>query len=118
MVLPVTSLNPAETAGWQGAAHRLRDRGLGLHGIASRRRERIFGETGTGRSKYLSTGIKLEQLGAEYDPRNDTCLRAFVRMLAETAEGMQDGRDEMQMLRCERYTDMREHEYCREMYIL
>ena len=33
----------------------------------------------------LSTGIKIEKLGAEYDPREDTVLRALVRMLAETA---------------------------------
>ena len=64
---------------------------LSVSGIASRRRERVFGETGSGRSKGLSTGIKIEKLGAEYEPRNDTVLRALVRMLAETAAGTAEG---------------------------
>ena len=58
---------------------------LSLLGIESRRKERVFGATGSGRTKGLSTGIKIEKLGAEYDPREDTVLRALVRMLAETA---------------------------------
>ena len=44
---------------------------LRVGGIESRRRERIFGATGTGRSKGLSTGIKIEKLGADYDPLVD-----------------------------------------------
>jgi len=59
--------------------------GLRVGGIDSRRRERVFGATGTGRSKGLSTGIKLEKLGSEYEPEHDTCLKAFVRLLAEMA---------------------------------
>ena len=58
---------------------------LSVRGIESRRKERVFGATGSGRTKGLSTGIKIEKLGAEYDPREDTVLRALVRMLAETA---------------------------------
>ena len=58
---------------------------LSVGGIEWRRRERVFGATGSGRSKGLSTGIKIEKLGADYDPREDTVLRALVRMLAETA---------------------------------
>ena len=47
----------------------------------SRVSERLFGEGGPGRSKALSTGLHLSQLGSEYNPRCDTCLRAFVRLL-------------------------------------
>ena len=59
-------------------------RGDGLHQVPdSRRTERLLGEQG--RTKLLSSGIKLEKLGAEYNPREDTCVKAFVRMLAERA---------------------------------
>ena len=51
----------------------------------TRRNERIFGVTGSGRSKTLSTGVKLENLGKDYNPRDDTCLKAFVRMCAARA---------------------------------
>ena len=61
--------------------------GMRLGGIESRRRERVFGATGTGRSKALSTGIKIEKLGADYEPEHDTCLQAFVRLLAELVMG-------------------------------
>lgn len=53
---------------------------------ASRRGERLFGATGSGRS----TLVKLEVHGEgdkEYDPSSDTCLDAFVRLLAARAEG-------------------------------
>ena len=58
-------------------------RGDGLISMpASRRNERLFGVTGIGRTKSLSAGIKLENLGKEYDPRADTCVKAFVRRMA------------------------------------
>ena len=52
---------------------------------ASRRKERLFvGE----RLSLGSTGIKLENLGASYDPRLDTCIKAFVRLLAVQATAL------------------------------
>ena len=48
----------------------------------SRRNERLFGTTGGGRTKSASMGIKLENLEKDYDPRSDTCLKAFVRLCA------------------------------------
>lgn len=50
----------------------------------SRRSERLFGETGNGRSKPF----KLEDGSCEleYDPANDTCVDAFVRLLAARAQ--------------------------------
>ena len=47
---------------------------------ASRVSERVFGEGGPGRSKALSTGLHMSQLGSEYDPRADSCLAAFARL--------------------------------------
>ena len=59
-------------------------RGDGLHRVPdSRRAERLLGVNG--RTKLLSSGIKLEKLGADYDPAKDSCVKAFVRMLAERA---------------------------------
>ena len=61
-------------------------RGDGIISIPdSRRRERLFGDLG--RSKLRSAGIKHEIRLAdpEYRPRDDTCLRAFVRLLAAKA---------------------------------
>ena len=55
--------------------------------IVTRTKERLLE---VGRSKRLSTGIKLEKLGATYEPRDDTAARAFVRMIAASvgdAEG-------------------------------
>ena len=49
----------------------------------SRRAERLFGEEG--RTKRKSTHIKLEKLGVDYDPRKDTCIKAFVRLMASAA---------------------------------
>ena len=43
------------------------------------------GADGPGRSSRLAAGIKLEKIGDDYDPRADTCLRAFVRLCAESA---------------------------------
>jgi hypothetical protein len=40
----------------------------------SRHKERLFGQHGPGRSKALSTGLKLEKLlGPDYNPIHDTC---------------------------------------------
>lgn len=44
-----------------------------------RRKERLFGEGGTGRLTCAG-GVKVEP---EYDPRADTCINAFVRLLSE-----------------------------------
>ena len=52
---------------------------------ASRRNERIFGADGRGRSKVLSSGVKIEKLAADYEPRADTCVKAFVRLIAQCA---------------------------------
>ena len=39
-----------------------------------------------GRTKHCSAGLKLEKLAGDgYDPRLDTCLKAFVRLLAARA---------------------------------
>ena len=48
----------------------------------SRRKERLFGEHGSGRTKLASAGVKCEVRGSNYDPKADTCLKAFVRLLA------------------------------------
>ena len=53
----------------------------------SRRKERLFGLHSAGRTKYLSGGIKLEKLlSPDYDPRADTCVKAFVRLMKEAAQ--------------------------------
>ena len=46
----------------------------------SRQRERLFGVEGPGRTKALSTGPSLARLGDGYDPRCDSCVRAFARL--------------------------------------
>jgi hypothetical protein len=62
--------------------------GDGLYStLASRRGERLFGETATGRSKlgrvdwsdYSSSGPTI------YDPTKDNCVDAYVRLLAARA---------------------------------
>merc|ERR1712032_1695249 len=61
-------------------------RGDGPEGVsmpASCRNERLFGQSG--RSSYRSNGIKLEKLGDDYEPRDDSCIKAFVRLLAQIA---------------------------------
>jgi hypothetical protein len=59
----------------------------GVHSIpASRRAERLFGATGHGRTKSLTSGLKHEKLASDYDPRADTVVKAFVRMVAARAE--------------------------------
>ena len=60
-------------------------RGDGPDGIAmpdSRRSDRLFGDVG--RTSYRSSGVKMEKLDQEedYDPRDDTCIKAFVRLIA------------------------------------
>ena len=52
---------------------------------ASRRNERLFGADGRGRIKQLSIGVKMEKLGDNYNPKEDTCIKAFVRLLAQCA---------------------------------
>ena len=49
----------------------------------SRRAERLFGEQG--RTKRTSSKIKLEKLGDDYNPRNDSVLKALVRLMAAAA---------------------------------
>ena len=50
---------------------------------ASRLKERLFGEGGSGRAKLESAGMKLELVGAEWiDPHEDKCLAAFVREIS------------------------------------
>ena len=54
----------------------------------SRRAERLFGAQG--RTKRLSSNIKLEKLDATYVPRDDTCVKAFVRHMALAATQLSD----------------------------
>jgi hypothetical protein len=53
----------------------------------SRRAERLFGQSGTGRLTLKRAGGKIEKAvaGDTYEPRDDTCVHAFVRWLAEMA---------------------------------
>ena len=48
---------------------------------ASRDAERVFGVSGPGRSKRLPTGPSVAQLRIGYDPRSDSCVSAFVRIM-------------------------------------
>jgi hypothetical protein len=50
----------------------------------SRRNERLFGAEGTGRVTLINFKRELTSAGW-HKPRHDTCIRAFVRMLAERA---------------------------------
>ena len=52
---------------------------------ASRRHNRLFAAGGAGRTKEMSSRVKIEKLGASYDPLDDTCIKAFVRLLAARA---------------------------------
>ena len=65
------------------------NRGDGIYANPiSRRRERLFGQWGTGRTKCESRlGSCEAKTGAcgGFDPRGDTCLEAFVRLLAARA---------------------------------
>ena len=62
-------------------------RGDGLVALPdSRQHERLFGAGGPGRIKRERAAAGcLELMGAEYDPRKDTCIKAFVRLLAARA---------------------------------
>ena len=54
----------------------------------SRRKSRLLG---SGRLTLGSSGGKLEKLtGDGYEPRADSCLSAFVRLLKEAAESQGD----------------------------
>ena len=54
---------------------------------ASRRNDRLFGEKAVGRSSSARVAHAcMKLMGADYDPRTDSVLKAFVRMLAELAE--------------------------------
>lgn len=65
-------------------------RGLGLYATPeSRRNERLFGQSGRGRVTLPSSGVKLEEpiqaVDGCYNPQEDTCLKAFVRLLGARA---------------------------------
>ena len=49
----------------------------------SRRSERLFGHQG--RTSYRASGVKLEHLQDDYNPTEDTCIKAFVRLIALAA---------------------------------
>ena len=51
----------------------------------SRRAERLFGEQGRTKRTTTSSKIKLEKLGDDYNPRNDSVLKALVRLMAAAA---------------------------------
>ena len=50
----------------------------------SRRYQRLFGQQGR-TSTYRANRIKHELMGINYNPREDTCVKAFVRLLASAA---------------------------------
>jgi hypothetical protein len=58
-------------------------------GISTRRSARLFGVLGkTGRgSKVERKGVKLGDMGAEYDPAKDTAIKAYVRRFRDRIEG-------------------------------
>ena len=61
-------------------------RGDGPEGVVmpdARRAERLFGQTG--RTSYRSSGVKLERLEDDYEPTEDSCIKAFVRLIATVA---------------------------------
>eukprot|EP00965_Chrysotila_dentata_P177891 5876476-Pleurochrysis_carterae.AAC.1 len=61
-------------------------RGKGLVSVPeSRRNKRLFCITGMGRTKLRSAGARMLQLEREYSPREETCVSAFVRLMAEVA---------------------------------
>ena len=66
------------------AAKKLR-RGEGTISMAvCRRNERLFGADARGRVKQLS-GVKVEKIGDDYRPKEDSCIRAFIRLTAQAA---------------------------------
>ena len=52
----------------------------------SRRNERLFGADSTGRTKLSRAAMNLNLKNREYNPRHDTCMRAFIRFLADRAD--------------------------------
>ena len=57
----------------------------------SRRSERLFGDQG--RTKAKSSGFKLQLLGRDYDPQLDSCIKTFVRLMANVAATSADMAD-------------------------
>ena len=58
----------------------------------SRRSEQLFGDQG--RTKAISSGFKLQLLGRDYDPHElDSCIKAFVRLMANMAATSADMAD-------------------------
>ena len=56
---------------------------------ASRRAERLFGVNGGGRATLARKGEKLsKELAGEawYNPREDSCVKAFVRLIADIVQ--------------------------------
>ena len=49
----------------------------------SRRAKRLFGQYG--RTSSRSSGVKLEHVGDDYSAEEDTCIKAFVRLIAAAA---------------------------------
>lgn len=71
-------------------------RGCGLYELPeTRRNERLFGVRGKGRITLPSSGVKLEArvqaCNEQYMPREDTCLKAFIRLLSVRATAPEDG---------------------------
>ena len=61
-------------------------RGEGPDGVnmpESRRAERLFGQYG--RTSSRSSGVKLEHVGDDYSAEEDTCIKAFVPLIAAAA---------------------------------
>ena len=50
----------------------------------SRRSERLFGDVGRTKAERLGSKDG-EHIDRDYKPRDDTCIRAFVRLMAEAA---------------------------------
>ena len=60
--------------------------GDGIDGVTiapTRRRERMLEG---GRSRGKRVGVKLERVGSDYNPREDSCIKAFVRLMAQVAQ--------------------------------
>ena len=55
---------------------------LALPGSKRKERERLL----AGRSSLATSLVKLERPGVDYSPRHDTCLKAFVRLLAAQSD--------------------------------
>ena len=55
----------------------------------SRRSEKLFGDKATGRSKAIK--LECQECEGEYDPAQDSCLDAFMRMLAARASAQHSG---------------------------